>query len=254
MPPPDAGRAARSPWMDEVRGRLAARGSGPSRTPPLGMRRAAVLIPLFVRDGALWVLFTRRTETVEHHRGQISFPGGSEEDGRRVAPRRRRCARREEEIGVAAADVRYLGALSPLTTVTDFYVEPFVGAIPTPIRSAWPRREIAELIEVPVAALLDPRILERKILPGREEPTLFYHYGAHVIWGATARMLKELLDALRRSGFWILDFRFRSPDRLESNLKSKIEVFSPASTRIGSRFCGGGSGHVEYGVKTQGGL
>ncbi len=90
-----------------------------------------------------------------------------------------------------------MGALSPLTTVTDFYVEPFVGAIPSPYPFRVAEAEIAELIEVPVAALLDPRILEKKILPGREEPTLFYHHGAHVIWGATARMLQELLDALR---------------------------------------------------------
>ena len=57
--------------------------------------------------------------------------------------------------------------------------------------------EIAEVIDAPVAALMDPKILERRLLPGREERTLFFHYGAHVIWGATARMLQELLDALR---------------------------------------------------------
>jgi 8-oxo-dGTP pyrophosphatase MutT (NUDIX family) len=180
--------------MEEVRERLAAHQRF-EPDPPLGLRRAAVLIPLFVKDGGLWILFTRRTETVEHHRGQISFPGGSEEedDESLVATALRET---EEEIGVAGSDVRYLGALSPLTTVTDFYVEPFVGAIPTayPFRVA--EGEIAELIEIPVAALLDPRILERKILPGREEPTLFYHHGAHVIWGATARMLSELLAAL----------------------------------------------------------
>lgn len=181
--------------MEEVRERLAAHERFEPDA-PLGLRRAAVLIPLFVKDGGLWILFTRRTETVEHHRGQISFPGGSEEedDESLVATALRET---EEEIGVAGSDVRYLGALSPLTTVTDFYVEPFVGAIPTayPFRVA--EGEIAELIEIPVAALLDPRILERKILPGREEPTLFYHHGAHVIWGATARMLSELLEALR---------------------------------------------------------
>jgi 8-oxo-dGTP pyrophosphatase MutT (NUDIX family) len=180
--------------MEEVRERLAAHQRFEPDA-PLGLRRAAVLIPLFVKDGGLWILFTRRTETVEHHRGQISFTGGSEEDDDEslVATALRET---EEEIGVAGSDVRYLGALSPLTTVTDFYVEPFVGAIPTayPFRVA--EGEIAELIEIPVAELLDPRILERKILPGREEPTLFYHHGAHVIWGATAGMLSELLAAL----------------------------------------------------------
>ena len=185
--------------MAEVRAPLAARlGFVPEKPePPLDIRRAAVLIPLFVRDGALWVLFTRRTETVEHHRGQISFPGGSEEaDDDSLLETALRETR--EEIGVEEADVHYLGALSPLTTVTDFYVEPFVGAIPNPYPYRVAESEIAELIEAPLTALLDPRILERKILPGREEPTLFYHHGRHVIWGATARMLKELLDALGR--------------------------------------------------------
>jgi|KBSMisStandDraft_5_1062788.scaffolds.fasta_scaffold150634_1 8-oxo-dGTP pyrophosphatase MutT (NUDIX family) len=186
--------------MDEVRARLAARREGAPEGPePLwssDMRRAGVLIPLFVRDGGLWILFTRRTETVEHHRGQISFPGGGEEedDGSLLETALRET---REEIGVDETDVHYLGALSPLTTVTDFYVEPYVGAIP----NAYPFRvadaEIAELIEAPVTALLDPKILERKVLPGREEPTLFYHHDRHVIWGATARMLAELLEALK---------------------------------------------------------
>lgn len=181
--------------MDEVRERLAAR-ERTAPEPPADLRRAAVLIPLFVQGGELKILFTRRTDTLEHHRGQISFPGGRfEEDDDTLLATALREAR--EEIGVEESDVRFLGALSPLTTVTDFYVEPFVGAIPSPYPFRVAESEIAELIEAPVAALLDPRILERKILPGREEPTLFYHYGPHVIWGATARMLHELLEALR---------------------------------------------------------
>jgi 8-oxo-dGTP pyrophosphatase MutT (NUDIX family) len=182
-------------WMDEVRARLAA---APQAAPePLeGQRRAAVLIPLFVRDASLWILFTRRTETVEHHRGQISFPGGVEEETDET-PLATALRETREEIGVAESDVRTLGSLSPLTTVTDFYVEPFVGAIPHPYPFRPAESEIAELIEAPVNALRDPRILEKKLLPGRDEPTLFYHHGKHVIWGATARMLRELLEALK---------------------------------------------------------
>lgn len=163
--------------------------------PANGQRRAAVLVPLFVRDGGLWILLTRRTETVEHHRGQISFPGGAEEEDDESLYQ---TAMREsqEEIGLDPSDVRYLGALTPLTTVTDFYVEPFVAAIPYPYPFRPQESEIAELIEVPVTSLLDPKALERRVLPGREELTLFYHYGEKVIWGATARMVKELLDAL----------------------------------------------------------
>ncbi|HEY1435061.1 MAG TPA: CoA pyrophosphatase [Thermoanaerobaculia bacterium] len=182
-------------WIDELGARLAARERG-SPEPLEGQRRAAVLVPLFVREGALRVLFTRRTETVEHHRGQISFPGGVEEEADETAFATA-VRETEEELGIPAETVRLIAPLTALTTVTDFYVEPFVGAIPFPHELKPAEAEIAEVIEAPLAAFLDPKALETKVLPERDEPTLFYHYGEHVIWGATARMLKELLDALR---------------------------------------------------------
>src|SRR5215831_15655708 len=180
--------------MAEIAARLAASERSVPEPAP-GQRRAAVLVPLFVRDGALRVLLTRRTDTVEHHRGQISFPGGVEEEDDDT-PWATAVRETEEELGIAPGDVRLLGPLTPLVTVTDFFVEPFVGAIPYPHVLRPAAAEIAEVIDPPVAALLDPKVLERRLLPRREEPTLFYHHGTHVIWGATARMLKELLDAL----------------------------------------------------------
>lgn len=182
-------------WMAEIAARLEAR-ERELLQPPEGRRRAAVLVPLFVRDGALRVLLTRRTDTVEHHRGQISFPGGVEEPDDET-PWETAVRETEEELGIAPEHVRLLGALTPLVTVTDFFVEPFVGAVPYPHVLRPAEAEIAEVIDVPVAALLDPKVLERRVLPGREEPTLFYHYGSHVIWGATARMMAELLEALK---------------------------------------------------------
>lgn len=193
--PSDARQTAPLPWMDEIASRLEARAQEHPE-PPAEQRRAAVLVPLFVRDGALRIILTRRTETLEHHKGQISFPGGAEDEADESAFST--AAREtEEEIGIPAGDIRLLGTLSPLATVSDFFVEPFVGAIPYPHVLRPAQAEIAEVIDAPIAALLDPKILERRLLPGREEPTLFFHYGKHVIWGATARMLKELLDALR---------------------------------------------------------
>lgn len=181
-------------WMEDVERRLAA--VAREGVSPGSARRAGVLVPLFVREGMLWILFTRRTDTVEHHRGQISFPGGAEEPGdddlSGTALRET-----EEELGVRPGDVRLLGRLSPMVTVTDFYVEPHVGALPQPYAFRPAESEIAEVIEVPLGVLRDPAIKERKFLPGREEPVLFYHHGSHVIWGATARMLEELLEALR---------------------------------------------------------
>ncbi len=184
-----------SGWMPEVRSRLASR----NRPHPEGsgvLRRAGVLVPLFVRDESLWIVLTRRTESVEHHRGQISFPGGAAEPCDRTLLE---TALREsqEELGIAPADALALGQLTPIVTITSFYVEPYVAAIPQPYIFRPAEAEIAEVLEVPLPALLDPAILEKKPLPGRERPVLFYHYGPHVIWGATARILEELLAVLR---------------------------------------------------------
>jgi 8-oxo-dGTP pyrophosphatase MutT (NUDIX family) len=181
-------------WMDDVRRRLAGV-ARPGVSPGESHRRAAVLVPLFVRQGTLWIVFTRRTETVEHHRGQISFPGGAEEPG--DADLSATALREtEEELGVRESDVQLLGRLSPMVTVTDFYVEPYVAALPQPYVFTPAESEIAEVVEAPVVALRDPAIREARFLPGRDEPVLFYRYGNHVIWGATARMLAELLEAL----------------------------------------------------------
>jgi 8-oxo-dGTP pyrophosphatase MutT (NUDIX family) len=182
--------------MAKVNARLEAR----SRTEPAGaregLRRAGVLVPLFVRDAKLWTLLTRRTESVEHHRGQISFPGGGEEEGDEdlYAAALRET---EEELAIASTDVIPLGPLSPIVTVTNFYVEPYVAAVPQPYVWRPAEAEIAEVIEAPLAALMDPAILEHRPMPGRDGTILFYHFGKHVIWGATAKILSELLDALK---------------------------------------------------------
>lgn len=186
----------RAGWMEEVQGRLGRRAPKPVPAPGERHRRAGVLVPLFVRDANLWILFTRRTESVEHHRGQISFPGGGEEPGDEdlYATALRES---EEELAIARADVIALGSLSPIVTVTDFYVEPYVAAVPQPYVWRPAEAEIAEVIEAPITRLMDPAIRESKPMPGREGMILFYHYGKHVIWGATAGILSELLEALK---------------------------------------------------------
>ena len=155
---------------------------------PGSARKAGVLVPLFVRAGMLWVVFTPPTDPAAHHRGQISFPGGAGEpgDGDRSATALRET---EEALGVRPGDVKLLGKLSPMVTVTDFYVGPYVGALPQPYVFAPAETEIAEVVEASIGALQDPAIKETKFLPGRDEPVLFYRHGGQVSWGATARML-----------------------------------------------------------------
>jgi 8-oxo-dGTP pyrophosphatase MutT (NUDIX family) len=193
LPEPAHGPAVAG-WIDEVRGRLSAWERKAVPAPP-DARRAAVLVPLYVRDRGLWVVFTLRTDSLEHHRGQISFPGGAREPEDATAYH---TALREaqEELGIRAEDAIPLGRLSPIVTVTDFYVEPFVVALPWPYEWRPQESEIAEVIEAPVADLMRPEVLETRKLEGREEPVLFYHHGRHVIWGATGRILSELLAAL----------------------------------------------------------
>ena len=190
-------------WIDDVRARLLrdwpARTAELERGPGAGpIREAAVLIPLFVRDRDLWTLFTKRTEQVEHHKGQISFPGvgkdASDANLWETAVRET-----EEEIGVPRAGVKILGALPKLVTVTDFEISPFVGAIPYPTAFAPHAPEVESIIEVPVSYLLDPMVVEERAVKwkGRDVMTLVYHYRGHAIWGATARILADFLTALR---------------------------------------------------------
>ena len=201
MTNPDGG--ADSPWMEELRTRFGrswpARPLVSERGEGMGpLREAAVLIPLYVREKALWTLFTKRTEMVEHHKGQISFPGGgkSESDANLWETAIRET---EEEIGVPRAGVRILGALPKLVTVTDFEVSPFVGAIPYPTEFAPHAGEVESIIEVPLSYLLDPMVVEERPVKwkGRDFTTLVYHYRGHAIWGATARILADLLTVMR---------------------------------------------------------
>jgi len=162
------------------------------------LRPAAVLIPLYVREKALWTLFTKRTDMVEHHKGQISFPGGGKSD-RDTNLWETAIRETEEEIGVPRSSVRLLGALPTLETVTDFEISPFVGAIPYPVSFAPRAGEVESIIEVPISYLLDPMVVEERAVTwkGRELTTIVYHYRGHAIWGATARILTDLLAVMR---------------------------------------------------------
>jgi 8-oxo-dGTP pyrophosphatase MutT (NUDIX family) len=162
------------------------------------MRRAAVLLPLFEDHGEGHVLFTRRTDTVEHHKGQISFPGGSEDAS---DPEARTTALREteEELGIPPARVEILGALNDVyTVVSGFVITPFVGMIPYPIPLRVNPHEIAEVLTVPLSAFRDPSRLrvEEREREGERITVYFYYHGRHEIWGATARIMKDFVDTV----------------------------------------------------------
>jgi 8-oxo-dGTP pyrophosphatase MutT (NUDIX family) len=164
-------------------------------------RLSAVLLPLYQRRNEYQILFTKRTDTVQDHKGQISFPGGGyeEQDGSLINTALREC---REEVGLEPAAVQVLGRLDDaLTATSNYIISPFVGLIPWPYDFVVNLSEIAELIEVPMAALLNgggPR-QETRFSEGKRIETLVYTYQDRVIWGATALILNQFLDIYRQS-------------------------------------------------------
>jgi 8-oxo-dGTP pyrophosphatase MutT (NUDIX family) len=160
------------------------------------LRRAAVLVPLFLADGRVHVLLTKRTETVEHHKGQVSLPGGSSDagDADAVATALRET---EEELGIPPHRVRVLGVLDDVPTfISGFVVTPVVGVIPHPLDLRISADEISEILIVPLDTFQDPsrvRVEERE-RDGERVQLFFYHHEGHEIWGATARILKGFVE------------------------------------------------------------
>ena len=153
-----------------------------------------MLIPL-IRHGAGWsVLFTRRSENLPSHGGQIAFPGGSVEEGEALEQAAIREA--EEEVGIPRQQVELIGRLDDVVTHSGFLVAPFAGVIDAPFDYVMQESEVVEVFDVPIETLLDPSNPEVRYVPfkGKQFPSYFYHHGPHEIWGLTGRMLKAFLD------------------------------------------------------------
>ena len=161
---------------------------------------AAVLIPLY-REGGDWkLLFTRRTESVDIHAGQVSFPGGQieESDDSVVAAALREA---QEEVGLDPADVEPLGQLNPLLTISQFLVTPVVGVIPWPYPLETNPTEVASTFGVPIRWLADPDNLETQerepLIPGRSVQVYYFKdFEGETIWGVTARITVDFLKML----------------------------------------------------------
>lgn len=161
-----------------------------------GRTRAAVLVALYLRDGQLHGVFTRRREDLRRHAGEISFPGGRYDEGE---PDLLATALREadEEIGLPPDAVELVGALQPTPTIaTGYAVYPFVALI-EPGRQWTPSaREVAEVLELPLSALLRGYGRRRLVRRGVPIRTDTYLVEPHLIWGATARILADLFDRI----------------------------------------------------------
>jgi len=181
--------------IDQIGKTLSSRKRRVIEHPPFS--HAAVLVPLFQKDGDCHLLFTKRSEEVKYHKGEISFPGGvvDEEDRELIHTALREA---DEEIGLKESDVQIIGVLDDIVTITEFIVTPIVGLFSYPYPFKISEVEIAELIEVPLASLLEEdSFSEREIFRGGQREVVFaYQYERHVIWGATARILKQFLDLI----------------------------------------------------------
>jgi len=182
-------------FIDQLRNILSTRERRVIEHPPFS--HAAVLVPLFKKGKDCHLLFTKRSEEVKYHKGEISFPGGvvDEDDSELISTALREAF---EEIGLKESDVQIIGLLDDIVTITKFIVTPIVGLFPYPYPFKVSVAEIAELIEVPLSFLLDENCFSEKEIPrgGREEVIYNYQYGDHNIWGATARILKQFLDLI----------------------------------------------------------
>jgi 8-oxo-dGTP pyrophosphatase MutT (NUDIX family) len=163
-----------------------------------GTRPAAVLIPVLVSGPEVRLVFTERTMELSRHAGEISFPGGLVDPGEEPAAAALREA--HEELGIPPSDVELIGSLPPVNTyVSGVLIVPFVGLLWTDPRITPNAAEIAEVLEYPLSALIAQRREEELVHEGTVFMTDVFDMEGHVIWGATARILRQFLEALEET-------------------------------------------------------
>ena len=182
--------------VEDIRQRLEA--YEPRILPETGGKRAAVLVPLYQHHDELHVIFTKRTDLVQTHKGEISFPGGARdpEDADLIATAMREC---EEEIGLRAEHIEVIGQLDDIVTISDYHVSVYVGRLhshPAPYVWQPQEAEVAEVLEVPLTHLRSMECLVE--VPRQRNGVLEimegFMWNDHIVWGATGRMLRNFLN------------------------------------------------------------
>lgn len=184
---------------DEAVGNLKKKLAGyrPIKLPTAEMIPAAVMILLTNIGNIPHLLLTKRTELVEHHKGQVSFPGGTRDpedrDLLQTALRETR-----EEIGVEPGQIEVVGALDDFPTVTNFLISPYAGLLSKPPDFRLSRDEVAEVLQVPLSFFLTDTHFEIKKwkYEGETYDVFFYYFNHHVIWGATAFIMNRFIEII----------------------------------------------------------
>jgi len=170
----------------------------PQSTVPEGLIPAAVLVPLVSLHSGITLLLTRRTDTVETHKGHVAFPGGmvDEDDRDRIATALRET---QEELGIAADEIETLGFLDDFATPTGFLITPVVGFLRRVPEFCPNPAEVAEVFFVPLSFLSNPHNCRRetRITEFGPRETWHYEYDGRVIWGATAAIIHDLMLLLQ---------------------------------------------------------
>ena len=181
--------------LDLIRDALTRR--QPITAAPEGLMPAAVMLLLYRKDGDYCVLLNKRSMTVEHHKGEMSFPGGAKDPEDTDFED---TARREtyEEMGIARDDITILGRLDDNVTRSNFLVKVFVGTIPYPYEFQPSSIEIAEVVEIPLGVLRDPASWrwDSRIEDGERVAVRSYGYQQHLVYGATAKILDQFLEVV----------------------------------------------------------
>jgi len=164
------------------------------RTMQAGLVPAAVLVPLFLRNGAYHLLLTKRTDHLLHHGGEISFPGGALNPEER--PEQGALRETWEEVGIHPGQVEILGVLDDFSSIHNYLVTPLVGIIPGDYPYSVNHDEIERIIEAPVAHFLDPAVLrmEPREWQGHFFTVRHYDFRGDDIWGLTAAILAQFLE------------------------------------------------------------
>ena len=160
------------------------------------LKCAAVLVPLVWHAEEWHLLFTRRTDRVESHKGQVSFPGGACDEGE-TTPEQTALREADEEIGIQPADIKVLGRLANLITISYFRVTPVVGVVRWPTVFRVGEHEVARVFTIPLEWLANESNRWQFEIPGRNRSVIAYHpYDGELLWGATARMTVDFLKVL----------------------------------------------------------
>lgn len=165
--------------------------------PDIPLRCAAVLVPLTLVQEEWHILFTRRTDRVESHKGQVSFPGGACDEGE-TEPEQTALREANEEIGMQPQDVRVLGRLAQMVTISSFRVTPVVGVIPHPYAFKVSGFEVGRVFTIPLLWLASRKNFWEFPMRDPERSLIAYHpYDGELLWGATARMTVNFLNVLQ---------------------------------------------------------